>query len=90
MNQVIKNDSTDCGNYDDAACIYSRIGDMEKSLSNLRVAFEKGFRRFHHVKVDDDLEELRRTDAFKMLIEEYEQAAENVNISGSSEVSEAK
>ncbi len=90
MNQVIKNDSTDCGNYYDAACIYSRIGDMEKSLSNLRVAFEKGFRRFHHVKVDDDLEELRRTDAFKMLIEEYEQAAENVNISGSSEVSEAK
>ncbi|MDE6003949.1 MAG: tetratricopeptide repeat protein [Oscillospiraceae bacterium] len=84
MNQVIKNDSTYCGNYYDAACFYSRIGDLEKALENLRIAFEKGFRRFHHVKVDDDLEELRQTEAFKMLIEEYEHAFKNDNTTASS------
>lgn len=79
MNRVIENDSTYCGNYYDAACFYSRIGDLDKSLSNLRTSFEKGFRRFHHVKYDDDLELLRQTDGFKALIEEYERTIPNVS-----------
>lgn len=71
MNRVIENDSTDCGNYYDAACFYSRIGDLDKALGNLRTSFEKGFRRFHHVMSDDDLEFLRATESFKTLMEEF-------------------
>lgn len=71
MERVIANDSTDCGNYYDGACFYSRLGDMDKALHNLRTAFEKGFRRFHHVMADDDLELLRATDGFKALMEEF-------------------
>lgn len=77
MNRVIENDSTYCGNYYDAACFYSRIGDLDKSLSNLRTSFEKGFRRFHHVRSDDDLELMRQADGFKTLIEEYERKIPN-------------
>lgn len=72
METVIANDSTDCGNYYDGACLYSRLGDMDKALDNLRTSFEKGFRRFHHVMADDDLELLRATDGFKALMEEFQ------------------
>lgn len=72
MERVIANDSTDCGNYYDGACFYSRLGDLDKALDNLRTAFEKGFRRFHHVMADDDLELLRATDGFKALMEEFQ------------------
>lgn len=72
MERVIANDSTDCGNYYDGACFYSRMGDIDKALNHLRMAFEKGFRRFHHVMSDDDLESLRATDGFKTLIKEFQ------------------
>lgn len=76
MERVIANDSTDCGNYYDGACFYSRLGDMDKALHNLRTAFEKGFRRFHHVMSDDDLELLRTTEDFKALMEEFRKEPE--------------
>lgn len=75
MDKVIANDSINPGNYYDAACFYSRIGDYEKSLYNLRKSFEKGFRRFHHVMIDDDLEALRQTDGFVKLMDEFQTKA---------------
>lgn len=89
MNRVIESDTTDCGNYYDAACFYSRLGDLDKSLDNLRTSFEKGFRRFHHVRTDDDLEALRHTEAFKTLIEKYERMSEAEAKPTSSEDTEA-
>lgn len=76
MERVIANDSTDCGNYYDGACFYSRLGDLDKALDNLRTAFEKGFRRFHHVMSDDDLELLRTTEGFKALREKFREEPE--------------
>lgn len=76
MERVIANDSTDCGNYYDGACLYSRLGDLDKALDNLRTAFEKGFRRFHHVMSDDDLELLRTTEGFKALMEKFREEPE--------------
>lgn len=76
MERVIANDSTDCGSYYDGACFYSRLGDLDKALDNLRTAFEKGFRRFHHVMSDDDLESLRATEGFKVLMEEFREETE--------------
>lgn len=72
MNRVIENDSIYNGNYYDAACFYCRIGELDKSLDNLRAALEKGFRRLHHIMADDDLIELRNTDGFKSLMEEFD------------------
>lgn len=73
MNKVIENDSIDPGNYYDAACFTCRLGDNVKALNYLRTAFEKGFRRFDHLRCDDDLEQLRLMPEFETLIQEYEQ-----------------
>lgn len=89
MNRVIESDTTDCGNYYDAACFYSRLGDLDKSLAYLRTSFEKGFRRFHHVRADDDLKALRHTEAFNTLIEKYERMSEAEAKPTSSEDTEA-
>lgn len=74
MIRVIESDTAECGNYYDGACFYSRLGDLDKSLANLRLALEKGYRRFHHIRSDDDLVELRKTPEFEILMQEYETA----------------
>lgn len=71
MEKVIEEDPDKAGNYYDGACFYSRVGDLDKSLAMLRTSFEKGFKRFHHVMADDDLEALRETEGFKKLMEEF-------------------
>lgn len=72
MDRVIANDSINPGNYYDAACFTCRLGDKEKALKYLRTSFEKGFRRFSHVRHDDDLTEVRAMPEFEVLMSEYE------------------
>ena len=62
----------DKGNYYDAACLYSVMGEKEKALEYLQRSLELGFRRFAHIKRDRDLNNIRNTNEFKMLIKKYE------------------
>lgn len=62
----------DKGNYYDAACLYSVMGEKEKALGYLQRSLELGFRRFAHIKRDRDLNNIRNTNEFKMLIKKYE------------------
>lgn len=72
MNKVLEKDSTDAGNYYDAACFYSRIGDMEMAIKHLKTALDKGFRRFYHIRHDNDIEELREMPEFEEVMAIYE------------------
>lgn len=65
--------SASAGNYYDAACLFARMGDKETSMNFLKNSLEKGFRRFAHIRNDDDLEIIRGSDSYKQLIEEYEE-----------------
>ena len=62
---------SDKGNYYDAACLYSVIGEKEQAIDYLRQAFEKGFRRFAHIERDNDLNNIRKLPAFKKLLDKY-------------------
>ncbi len=62
----------DKGNYYDAACLYSLMGETRKSLEYLRKSLELGYRNFHHIRRDRDLNNIRDTEEFKALMEEYE------------------
>ena len=70
INDLLK--KNDMGNYYNAACLYSIMGEKEKSISYLRKALELGFRRFAHIKRDRDLNNIRNEVTYKALIEEYE------------------
>lgn len=71
MNKIIELDTLNAGNYYDAACIYGRIGDKQKSLENLKLALEKGFKRFPHIDNDDDMDPIRDMPEFQELINKY-------------------
>ena len=71
MNGVIESDKNASGNYYDAACLYARMGETKKALNMLETALCKGYRRFEHMGKDDDLENIRSTKEYKMLIEKY-------------------
>lgn len=60
------------GNCYDAACLYSVMGEKEKALSYLRQSLEDGYKRFAHIKRDRDLNNIRNTEEFKVLLKEYE------------------
>ena len=72
MEKLIALDPEDAGNYYDKACLYSRMGRLEESVEALRVAFEKGYRSFSHIRLDDDMDAIRDLAEFKVLMEEYE------------------
>jgi len=72
MNKIIEADPDDAGHYYDRACLYARMGRLEESIAALRVSFEKGYRSFAHIRLDDDMDAVRGLPEFKALIEEYE------------------
>ena len=72
MDKIIADDPDDAGHYYDRACLYSRMGRLQESVAALCVAFEKGYRDFVHIGLDDDMDAVRELPEFKALVEEYE------------------
>lgn len=71
MDKIISLNTNNAGNYYDAACVYSRLGENDKAIAYLRTAFEKGYTRLHHLETDDDMDPLREMPEFKQLLKEY-------------------
>ena len=71
MQKVIEAVPDNYGVYYDAACLYSRLGQYEKSLEYIEKAFEKGFRKFGHLMMDDDLDPVKNTPEFQSIINDY-------------------
>lgn len=61
----------DCGTYYDAACLYARMGNIERSLDSLYLALYLGYKAKTHIENDDDLDPIRHTEAYKALMSEY-------------------
>lgn len=72
MEKILKSDYANSGDFYDAACLYARMGNKIESLNYLRKAFESGYRRIAHVKIDDDLDLIRNMPEYNELIEKYE------------------
>lgn len=71
MNRVIKSDIDNAGNYYDATCLYSRMGECQKAIEMFEICLEKGYRRFCHIDNDDDLENIRSMPEFIELYNRY-------------------
>lgn len=79
MNRYLENSDSRTGGTYDAACLYSLMGESEKALEYLEQALERGYRRFAHMNVDRDLNNIRSTAEYKRLIEKYQKIQEQEN-----------
>ena len=64
------------GNYYDATCLYSLMNSPTQALANMKIAFQKGYRDFVHLSVDDDLDNIRDLPEFKRLVAEWKNVFE--------------
>ena len=71
MDRIIQSHPELAGNYYDQACLYARMGRPDKSVASLRTAFEKGYRSFTHIELDDDMDPVRDLPEFKALVAEF-------------------
>lgn len=79
MDSIIALNPDNAGTYYDAACIYSRLREKDNALKALRIAFEKGYKKFRHVENDDDMDFIRDTPEFNALLEEFDKSDEVSN-----------
>lgn len=71
IDTIIARDTTDAGNYYDAACAYCRMGNKAVGLKMLEKSLKLGYRRFAHIQRDADMDLIRDTPEFKALIGKY-------------------
>lgn len=72
MDKLIESDTEDPGHWYDKACLLARMGRLNESVDAIEKSFEKGYRKFPHLKNDDDLDPIRERDDFKELVKKYE------------------
>ena len=70
MNKMLESSEEEGVRYE-AACLYSLMGDIEKSLYYLEESLKRGNKSYHHMMTDDDIDNIRNLDAFKALMEKY-------------------
>jgi clan AA aspartic protease (TIGR02281 family) len=75
ITKIIEQYPTD-GNYYDATCLYSLMNNSTEALSNLKIAFAKGYRDFVHLSYDEDLDNIRNLAGFKSLVQEWKNTFE--------------
>lgn len=62
----------DNGDYYDAACLYSIMGEKEQALAYLHKSLEMGWDDFNHIRRDRDLDNIRDSKKFKTLLNAYD------------------
>ncbi len=70
IEQILERDSTETY---DAACVYSLLGDTTKAPYYLERTLQNGWARFHHLEMDEDLNNIRNIVSYKRLVNEYYQ-----------------
>lgn len=68
---LMARDTTDIGNYYNAACLYSRMNQPDKALQYLKKCLDMGYRHFGHMRLDSDLDNIRDLDEYKALVKQY-------------------
>lgn len=71
MEGIIAKEDDRSESYYGAACLYSIMNEKEKALDYLTKAFEHGYRRIAHMYADEDLDNIRDTPEYKILLEKY-------------------
>lgn len=71
MNLLIDLQPNDPGNYYDKACLCCRMGLDGEAIKAMKIAFEKGYRKFAHLDADDDIDPIKNNPAYRALYDKY-------------------
>ena len=71
IERIIETNPYDPGHRYDEACLYARMGNVERALDALRLALSFGYKAKAHIENDDELDPIRHTEAYKTLMNEY-------------------
>lgn len=77
MNTIMARDSTRAGTFYEAACLYSRMKKTKEALSYLEKCLSMGYKRFAHISIDHDMDNIRELPKFRELIKIYKEKAES-------------
>lgn len=80
MDTLIARDSASAGVYYDAACLYSIMHRTDVALTYLEKCLNMGYKRFAHIAIDNDMDNLRELPKFKELIEFYREKSQKESI----------
>lgn len=73
MQTMIESASDKAGCYYDAACLYARMNKTEEALAAFDKCLSLGYKRFKHIEVDDDLDNIRSLPRFTEILNKYRQ-----------------
>ncbi|MBO7263401.1 MAG: hypothetical protein J6U93_02625, partial [Alistipes sp.] len=71
IERIIETDPYKPGYRYDEACLYARMGNVERALDALRMTLYYGYKSKAHIENDDELDPIRHTEAYQRLMEEY-------------------
>ena len=68
LQEILKLTPDDRGTWYNLACAEARLGEGDEAIASLNTAVEKGWFDFHHMEHDPDLDSVRKTPGFTMLL----------------------
>ena len=68
MKAIVAENPDDSGEYYDLACLYSLANMKSESIAALKCAVELGYKCFHHIQLDRDLDNIRNEQGYKDLL----------------------
>lgn len=71
VERLIEYQPYNSGHYYDKACLYCRMGLYENALMAMEVAFQKGYRRFAHLRADDDIAPIKNEPTYVAMFNKY-------------------
>ena len=71
MDRMLATDQEEEATRYEAACLYVMTGNLEKALDDLEEALLLGYKSYHHIMTDDQLEPLRQLPRFGVLMDRF-------------------
>ncbi len=73
VDNLLANPELSGGDLYNIACLYSLMNQPDSAMHYLRKSLENGYNELAHIRLDSDMKIIRETEAFRQLLNEYEE-----------------
>jgi hypothetical protein len=68
MKSIVAENAEDAGEHYDLACLYSLANMKSEAITALQRAVELGYKGFHHIQFDRDLDNIRAEEGYQNVL----------------------